>query len=180
MGRAVRRQERGLGRAEDVPPEPERGAGFERGAGSMGGARSKGGADSESGAGTVLVLGIVAAVLLLAVGIAALGAVQNARGAAQAAADLGALAGATALRDGFDPCGTAGAAVTRNGAELASCEVRGGGVVRVAATRAAVGPAGVLGSARAAARAGPRESGSQESGSQSAGLEEAVSEESTR
>lgn len=142
MGRAVRRRERG--------------------------ARSKGSADSESGAGTVLVLGIVAAVLLLAVGIAALGAAQNARGAAQAAADLGALAGATALRDGFDPCGTAGAAVARNGAELASCEVRGAGVVRIAATRAAVGPAGLLGSARATARAGPREAGSRESGPQSA------------
>ncbi|MFE7504981.1 Rv3654c family TadE-like protein [Promicromonospora sp. NPDC057488] len=167
MGRAMRRRQRGLGRAEDVPPGPEKGT------------------DSESGAGTVLVLGIVAAILLLAVGIAALGAAQNARGAVQAAADLGALAGATALRDGFDPCGTAGAAVTRNGAELSSCEVRDGGVVRVAATRAAVGPAGVLGSARATARAGPRESGSRESGPresgpQSAGPEGAGSEDSTR
>ncbi|MFD6443489.1 Rv3654c family TadE-like protein [Promicromonospora sp. NPDC060204] len=118
------------------------------------------GCDPERGAGTVLVLGIVAAALLLAVGIAALGAAQSARGTAQAAADLGAIAGATALRDGFDPCGTAGAAVVRNGAEVVSCEVLGGGVVRVAATRAAVGPAGelggALGSARATARAGPR------------------------
>ncbi|MFD2797729.1 Rv3654c family TadE-like protein [Promicromonospora vindobonensis] len=114
----------------------------------------------ERGAGTVLVLGIVAAVLLLAVGIAALGAAQNARGAAQAAADLGALAGATALRDGFDPCGTAGGAVTRNGAEIASCEVLGGGVVRVVATRQASGPGGALGEARASARAGPRVGGS--------------------
>jgi secretion/DNA translocation related TadE-like protein len=116
--------------------------------------------DAERGSGTVLILGVVAATLLLAVGIAALGAAQNARGAAQAAADLGALAGATTLRDGFDPCGTAGATVTRNGAELASCEVLGGGVVRVVATRAAVGPggelAGALGEARASARAGPR------------------------
>lgn len=121
------------------------------------------GFDPERGAGTVLVLGIVAAVLLLAVGIAALGAAQNARGTAQAAADLGAIAGATALRDGFDPCGTAGAAVVRNGAEIGSCEVLEGGVVRVAATRAAVGPVGelggALGSARATARAGPRGGG---------------------
>jgi secretion/DNA translocation related TadE-like protein len=119
--------------------------------------------DSERGAGTVLILGIVAAVLLLAVGIAALGAAQNARGTAQVAADLGALAGATALRDGFDPCGTAGDAVTRNGAETASCEVLGGGVVRVVATRVVLGPGGglggALGEARASARAGPRESG---------------------
>jgi secretion/DNA translocation related TadE-like protein len=111
---------------------------------------------SERGAGTVLVLGIVAAILVLAFGIAALGAAQNARGAVQAAADLGALAGATALRDGFDPCGTAGTAVARNGAEVASCEELGGGVVRVVATRVAAGPRGVLGEARASARAGPR------------------------
>ncbi|MBA8811118.1 Rv3654c family TadE-like protein [Promicromonospora sukumoe] len=143
MGRAVRPgrdagREAGRGLRRDLDCHPRR--------------------DPERGAGTVLVLGVVAAALLLAVGIAALGAAQNARGAAQAAADLGALAGATALRDGFDPCGTAGAAVTRNGAELAACEVLGGGVVRVVATRAAVGPAGELGSARATARAGPRES----------------------
>ncbi|MFI2488350.1 Rv3654c family TadE-like protein [Promicromonospora kroppenstedtii] len=134
----------------------------------------KQGADSEGGAGTVLVLGIVAAVLLLAVGIAALGAAQNARGAAQAAADLGALAGATALRDGFDPCGTAVAAVARNGAELASCEVRSDGVVRVVAKRVAIGPAGVLGSARATARAGPRESGPQSSGPEGAASEDSA------
>ena len=119
--------------------------------------------DPERGAGTVLVLGIIAAALLLALGIAGLGTAQNTRGAVQAAADLGALAGATALRDGFDPCRTAGAAVTRNGAEIASCEVLAAGVVRVVATRAAVGPGsglGVeLGEARASARAGPRTDG---------------------
>lgn len=119
--------------------------------------------DPERGAGTVLVLGIIAATLLLALGIAGLGSAQNARGAAQAAADLGALAGATALRDGFDPCGTARAAVARNAAEVASCEVLAGGVVRVVATRAAGGPGrglGVeLGEARASARAGPRTDG---------------------
>ena len=121
---------------------------------------SSGRRDPERGAGTVLILGIVGVVLLLAGGIAALGAAQNARGAAQAAADLGALAGATALRDGFDPCGMAAAAVVRNGAEAASCEVLGGGVVRVVATRTVVGPggelSGALGPARASARAGPR------------------------
>jgi secretion/DNA translocation related TadE-like protein len=110
---------------------------------------------SERGAGTVLTLGVIAAILVLAFGIAALGAAQNARGAAQAAADLGALAGATALRDGFDPCGTARTAVARNGAAVATCEELGGGVVRVVATRA-TGPGGALGEARASARAGPR------------------------
>ncbi|WP_369370696.1 Rv3654c family TadE-like protein [Promicromonospora sp. Populi] len=121
--------------------------------------RDNGRCDDERGSGTVLILGIVAAVLLLAVGIAALGAAQNTRGAAQSAADLGALAGAAALRDGFDPCGTAGAAVARNRAEIESCGVLGAGVVRVVVTRAASGPGGAfgaLGQARASARAGPR------------------------
>lgn len=114
--------------------------------------------DRERGAGTVLVLGLVAVALLLAVGVAALGAAQNARGAAQSAADLGALAGATALRAGFDPCGTAHAAVSRNGAEVVACEVLGRGAVRVVAACPVGGPgrAFVPGSARASARAGPR------------------------
>lgn len=114
--------------------------------------------DRERGSGTVLVLGLVAVTLLLVVGVGALGAAQNARGAAQSAADLAAIAGATALRDGFDPCGTARATVSRNGAEVAACEVLGGGVVRVAAARPVGGPARALvpGRAHASARAGPR------------------------
>ncbi|MCF4119596.1 histidine kinase [Antribacter sp. KLBMP9083] len=116
----------------------------------------------ERGAGTVLVLGVVAVALLLGLGLAVLGAAQAARGAAQAAADLGALAGATALRDGFDACVTAQEVVRRSGSRLVSCEPGGGGTVRVVAARAAglqtPGPwAGVLGEARAAARAGPRQ-----------------------
>lgn len=116
----------------------------------------------ERGAGTVLVLGVVAVALLLGLGLAALGAAQAARGAAQAAADLGALAGATALRDGFDACATAHEAVQRNGSRLVLCEPGGGATVRVVAARAADGPtpgpwAGLLGEARAAARAGPRQ-----------------------
>ncbi|MEU4363709.1 Rv3654c family TadE-like protein [Promicromonospora sp. NPDC023987] len=142
-GRRAAGRDSRRGSACESRRDPERGAG----------------SDPERGAGTVLVLGIVAAVLLLAVGIAALGAAQNARGVAQAAADLGALAGATALRDGFDSCGTAGGAVARNGAEIASCEVLGGGVVRVVVTREASGPGGVLGKAGASARAGPRAAG---------------------
>lgn len=122
----------------------------------------RGARHGERGAGTVLVLGVVAVALLLGLGLAALGAAQAARGAAQAAADLGALAGATALRDGFDACATAQEAVQRNGSRLVSCEPGGGATVRVVAARAADGPtpgpwAGLLGEARAAARAGPRQ-----------------------
>jgi secretion/DNA translocation related TadE-like protein len=111
--------------------------------------------DPERGAGTVLLIGVVAVVLLCAIGLAALGAAQQARAAAQASADLGALAGATALRAGLDACTTAQRTVERNGAALAGCEVQASGVVAVVATRPA-GPVGDLtGVAEARARAGP-------------------------
>ncbi len=114
----------------------------------------------ERGAGTVLVLALAAVVVLLALAVAALGAAQRARGAAQAAADLGALAAAQALRHGIDPCPTAEAVVDRNGAVLARCEPEGGGVVRVVVVRDVLRHDGWLGPsaghASAAARAGPR------------------------
>ncbi|GAB4087097.1 hypothetical protein GCM10028784_37270 [Myceligenerans cantabricum] len=106
----------------------------------------------------MLVLGIVGAVLLLMAGLAALGAAQNGRGAAQSAADLGALAGATALRDGGDGCATAASVVARNGAEATSCDVPEAGVVRVEVRRAVALPGRwpSLGAAQVAARAGLR------------------------
>jgi secretion/DNA translocation related TadE-like protein len=112
---------------------------------------------SERGAGTVLLLGLAAVVVLLALTLAALGSAQRARGTAQAAADLGALAGATALRHGLDPCSTAAAAVERNAADLGACEVEPGGAVRVTTASAAVGGGwwGDVGEAGARARAGP-------------------------
>lgn len=115
-------------------------------------------AERERGAGTVLVLGIIGVVLALAVGITALGAAQNGRGAAQSAADLGALAGAAALRGGLDACATAAAAVARNGAEVTACEVAAAGVVRVEVRRpvALLARWSSLGAAHADARAGPR------------------------
>ena len=94
----------------------------------------------------MLVLGVIATVLVLALGLAALAHAQAARGAAQAGADLAALAAATAARDGWDPCGR----------DLAGAE-QGGGVVRVdVASTTGVAVLGVaLGRATAAARAGP-------------------------
>ncbi|WP_264029431.1 Rv3654c family TadE-like protein [Cellulosimicrobium sp. SH8] len=113
--------------------------------------------DEERGAGTVLVLGIVAAVLVLALGLAALAHAQAARGAAQTGADLAALAAATAARDGWDPCGRAREVAARNAAAVTTCAEQGGGVVRVdVASTAGVTVLGVaLGGATAAARAGP-------------------------
>ena len=106
-------------------------------------------------------LALAAVVVLLALAVGALGAAQRARGSAQAAADLGALAAATAWRQGADPCATAAEAVRRNGGEVVSCAPEDGGVVGVRVSRAAIAPevgpwAGALGDAGAHARAGPR------------------------
>ncbi|WP_043655701.1 Rv3654c family TadE-like protein [Cellulosimicrobium cellulans] len=111
----------------------------------------------EHGAGTVLVLGVVAAVLVLALALAGLAQAQAARGTAQTGADLAALAAATAVRDGWEPCGRAREAAARNRAVVVACTEQGAGVVRVdVESRAGVTFLGVtLGRATAAARAGP-------------------------
>jgi secretion/DNA translocation related TadE-like protein len=70
----------------------------------------------------------VACVGLLLVLGAALGVVAalfHAHRVAQSAADLAALAGATALADGGDGCGAAAGIATANGAALDACRVQG-------------------------------------------------------
>jgi len=111
----------------------------------------------------VVTLGLVAVALLLLAVLSLLGRAQAARGAAQTAADLGALAAAQHLvgaANGPDvgtayTIGGAGAAcdiardvVVRNGAVLTGCAILDGGIVRVSTARAG-GP----GTARAHARA---------------------------
>ncbi|MGO3815803.1 MAG: Rv3654c family TadE-like protein, partial [Cellulosimicrobium funkei] len=82
---------------------------------------------------------------------------QAARGTAQTGADLAALAAATAVRDGWEPCGRAREAAARNRAVVVACTEQGAGVVRVdAESSAGVTFLGVtFGRATAAARAGP-------------------------
>lgn len=104
----------------------------------------------DRGSGTVVALVVVLVVGVLLGGIALLGQAHLARGTAQAAADLGALAGATARRHSEDVCAVAAATVAHNGAELAACELLDSGVVRVS-----VRVSTVAGAASADARAGP-------------------------
>lgn len=117
----------------------------------------------DRGAGTVLTLGLVAVALVLIAAISLLGRAQAARGAAQTAADLGALAAAQHLAGGLGgagpgagaggastACGIARSVVTANGAALTGCLLLGDGVVRVSTARAAGGE-----TASASARAGP-------------------------
>lgn len=106
--------------------------------------------DGERGAGTVLVLGLVAVVVILLTALTMLVRVTDARGRAQAAADLGALAAAAALQRGEEPCVVAARAVDANGARLVQCAVTAPEVV----VRADVDVGPAL-SASARARAGP-------------------------
>lgn len=107
--------------------------------------------DGERGSSTVLVAALVGAGAVVLVLLLGLGEVVRARAVAQTAADLGAVAAATATArpTGLDPCGTAIEAVTRAGAELTGCELIGRDVAvttRVPTT---------VGDAVARARAGP-------------------------
>jgi secretion/DNA translocation related TadE-like protein len=104
-----------------------------------------------------MVLALAAVVLLVGLGLTTLGAAQQARAAAQSAADLGAISGAAALQHGFDPCGTAREAVARNAGVVTWCRVEDGGIVGLAVARATGDLPGLLGRvAAASARAGPR------------------------
>jgi len=115
-------------------------------------------ARGDAGSGTVLVIGLVLAAVVVCLAVGVLARAQAARGAAQAAADLGALAAARHLAgsgggapgDG-SPCAVAAEVVAANGAVATSCQVLGGGIVRVTAARSAG-----FGTASASARAGPR------------------------
>ena len=98
--------------------------------------RPNGGPDR--GSSSVLVVGVLGAVLAFTAGALALGSVVVASHHARTAADLGALAGATALRDGATPgiaCGTAVSVAAANGAVLQHCSVGPGSTLMVVAAR---------------------------------------------
>ena len=110
----------------------------------------------ERGSGTVLVLGIIAVLLAMAVCAGGLIQAQAAAGKARSAADLAALGGATALSSVVVPgvpCEVAGRVARANGAEVAVCTVVGEDVVVEVSVEARV--LGVVREAVSAARAGP-------------------------
>lgn len=107
----------------------------------------------DRGSGTVVGLVLIAAAVLFAVWLTLLIQAQTARGRAQTAADLAALAGATAARNGTGTeCAVVAEVISHNRAQLTACVVEGGGVVRVDAAVACA-----VGDATAWARAGPVE-----------------------
>ena len=110
----------------------------------------------ERGSGTVLVLGIVAVLLAMAVCAGGLIQAQAAAGKARSAADLAALGGATALSSVLapaDPCEVAERVARANGAEVTTCSVTGEDVVVEVSVEARV--LGVSRPAVSSARAGP-------------------------
>lgn len=106
--------------------------------------------------GVATILAVVLAGLLAVVGVLAGGlvAIVDTHRRSQSAADLAALAGATALAAGADACPAAGSIAGRNGAELVACRVIGR-TVAVIVTVPAPGALGALPDPRARARAGP-------------------------
>ncbi len=132
-----------MGKASRQPPEPGIVATVRTG---------------ERGSGTVLSLSLIAVVLVVGAALGVLGSAQAARGRAQTAADLGALAGASAVASGWDGCSRSQATVLRNGGRMVSCVVESPGIVQV---RVACRPSAVAGvvlrEAYADARAGPGE-----------------------
>jgi secretion/DNA translocation related TadE-like protein len=107
----------------------------------------------DRGAASVLVIGVVAALLLLTSGAMTVVAVVAASHRARLAADLAAIAGAQALQGGAvgDACEVAAAVAMSNRAQLAGCVVVG---LDVAVT-VHVDPARWPSPAVARARAGP-------------------------
>lgn len=107
----------------------------------------------EDGAGTLMAAALLGVLVsLVVVGAAVVGLVAGHR-TAQAAADLAALAAATTLQQGGDPCARASGIATRNGATLRACRVDDWQVAVAVETRLRL--AGGSWALRARARAGP-------------------------
>jgi secretion/DNA translocation related TadE-like protein len=109
----------------------------------------------DRGAATIFLLAIGLVIVLMGVAGAAVGAARVGRHRAQAAADLGALAGAARAVDGTGvACDRAGRFVAVNGGRTTWCEVSG--LEIVVRTEVTVTPLpGLTRHAMAAARAGP-------------------------
>ena len=106
------------------------------------------------GAATVLVTACLGVLLLVGCALAVVAAMVTAHRTAQAAADLAALAGATAAQHGRDPCATATSVAADNGARVTQCSI----VDRDVTVEVAVDGPHWLGQRHdlaAAARAGP-------------------------
>lgn len=115
------------------------------------------GRSRERGSGTVLTVAAIGVLLILATAGLQLGAAATAAHRARTAADLSALAGATALQEGSDsPCARAAQVAGRNEAEIVDCSLGAEESVSVrVSTSVSTRWPGVPDRAVASARAGP-------------------------
>jgi secretion/DNA translocation related TadE-like protein len=79
----------------------------------------------ERGGATVFAVSCLVVLLLVGSALGVVAAMVRAHRTAQSAADLAALAAATAQARGRDPCASGAAVAAANGADLASCVVEG-------------------------------------------------------
>lgn len=79
----------------------------------------------ERGAATLIVLAASGLVMFLGLALAGVASIVLTQRSAQAAADLAALAGASASASGVDGCAAASEIATANGADLVTCELVG-------------------------------------------------------
>lgn len=106
----------------------------------------------DRGSASILVAGVGSVLVVLAAGLATVGAARVARHQAKVAADFGALAGgAHAIEGQAAACAVARRYVEANGASMSGCAVSGLEIVVRAEVRFRFAPAG----AEAASRAGP-------------------------
>ena len=111
--------------------------------------------DGDRGSASVWVLAAGVVIVAIAAAFASAGSAIVARHQAGGAADLAALAGAAYVVEGVAPaCEEATRVALANGGRLLSCQLDGWDVVVTVAVTPK-GPAGLVGSARASARAGP-------------------------
>ncbi|HXH81123.1 Rv3654c family TadE-like protein [Nocardioides sp.] len=90
-----------------------------------------GGRQGEVGSATILVLAVTGLLMFVGLALSGVTAIVLAHRSAQAAADLAALAAASAAAVGLDACAAADRSAEANDASLASCH-QAGGVVTVA------------------------------------------------
>lgn len=112
------------------------------------------GCRAERGAASLFAVACLSLLLVLGAALGVVASIVHAHRVAQSAADLASLAGASALADGRDGCGTAGRIAAANGASVDSCRVSGLDVT-VAVTVPGPRWLGQSGDLGAEARAGP-------------------------
>jgi secretion/DNA translocation related TadE-like protein len=109
----------------------------------------------ERGSATVQAVVLIGVLTCVAVGVMVIAQVLVARRVTAAAADLAALAGASAVQHGEDACAAAGAVARANHARLSACTVRGEDVV-VTTSRPLHSLGGWSATVTGTARAGPQ------------------------